>query len=91
MALGSVVQSGWNRPSLDDVRCVRKDLTKPGVVGDFIWNDDETGSRYYVGMWRVTIPDISLHEHAYLETGTFIAQGSYQNHQRVCTGGGRRV
>jgi hypothetical protein len=58
--------------------CVRKDLTKEGEVNkeDFIWNDQGTGATYYMGAWRITIPDIPIHESAYLETGTFVAWGN---------------
>jgi hypothetical protein len=84
--MGSVAQSGWGDPSLSDAVCIRKNLTKPGEVGDFVWNCHDTGSDYYVGIWRNTIPDISLHEKAYIETGTITAQGNVMDIQRFCTG-----
>jgi hypothetical protein len=77
VAMGTVVNKGHNeRPSLDEVMCVRKDLTKPGEVGDLVWNDEKTGAEYYLGAWRITIPDVRFHERAYLETGTFVGWGN---------------
>jgi hypothetical protein len=37
--LGTVVQAGPDMPTLDAVRCVREDLTLPGLIGDAIWNN----------------------------------------------------
>ena len=89
VAMGTVVNKGWGSPSKDDVMCVRKDLTKPGEVGDFVWNDQNTGATYYLGAWQITIPDIRFHERAYLETGTFVGWGdAHRKHKkRLCDAG----
>ncbi|MDH4222415.1 MAG: Vps62-related protein [candidate division Zixibacteria bacterium] len=73
-ALGIVAQAGYNKPSLNDVVCVREDLTIPGEAGDSIW-----GSWYVIwvpppiGSWKIDPPDAGPHEDAYLSTGTFVA------------------
>jgi hypothetical protein len=83
VAMGSVAQHGWGSPGLDDVTCVREDLTRAGeAVSTFIWIDAETGANDYVGIWRTTISDMAFHEDAWLETGTFVATGS----ERSCSG-----
>jgi len=37
VALGAVAQSGYGKPALDDVVCVREDLTTDGAIGSGIW------------------------------------------------------
>jgi hypothetical protein len=75
--MGTVAQRGYNAPGLDDVTCVREDLTKPGeAAADFTWIDDNTGASDWLGTWRITISDMAFHDNAWLETGTFVGQGS---------------
>jgi hypothetical protein len=76
--MGSVVANDtWAAPSLDDVTCVREDLTKPGeAAADFTYIDDNTGASDWLGTWRITISDMAFHDNAWLETGTFVGQGS---------------
>jgi len=90
VAMGTVVVDHYGRgypkkgelKGAEDVVCVRKDLTRPGEAGELIWNDQGTGADYYLGTWRITIPDIGVHDKAYLETGTFVGQGNF--HKRYC-------
>jgi hypothetical protein len=87
VALGAVAQSGWGKPNLDDVVCVRENLTVLGAAGDFIWDDSGTGARDWVGMWRIDLParqDWS-DRRMYLDPGTFVATGSEGG---ICTQGG---
>lgn len=72
VAMGTVAQSGYNKPSLTDVVCVREDLTVPGESGDFIWIDKGTGANMWLGTWRIEPPVAGPHENAYLATGTFV-------------------
>ncbi len=82
--MGTVAQSGWGSPSLDDVTCVREDLTRPGEVHpSFIWIDQETGADDWLGTWRITISDMSFHDKTWLETGAFVGRGS----EYSCGGG----
>ena len=84
VALGTVAQRGWSAPSLADVTCVREDLTRPGeAAANFTWIDEDTGARDWLGTWRITISDMSFHDNTWLETGTFVGQGS----EASCTGG----
>ena len=76
-AMGLVAQSGYNKPSLTDVVCVREDLTVPGEAGAFIWNDDETGANMDLGTWRIEPPVAGPHENAYMSTGTFVGWSSW--------------
>ena len=77
VAMGTVAQSGYGAPSLDDVACVREDLTRPGEAApDFIWIDEDTGASDWLGTWRIMISDMSFHDKTWLETGTFVGQGS---------------
>jgi len=38
VCLGVVAQSGHNKPDLDEIRCVRQDLTVAGQAGSAVWN-----------------------------------------------------
>jgi hypothetical protein len=77
LPMGTVAQRGYGAPSLDDVACVREDLTRPGEAApDFIWIDEETGANEWLGTWRITISDMSFHDKTWLETGTFVGRGS---------------
>ena len=75
VALGLVAQSGYDKPSLDDVVCVREDLTIEGAPGKYLWSyvklmfpDIE-----YFSAWQITVPDVGVHDNAYLAPGTFVA------------------
>ncbi|MCW8961620.1 MAG: Vps62-related protein, partial [Ignavibacteriaceae bacterium] len=72
VAMGTVAQSGYNKPSLTDVVCVREDLTVPGEAGAFIWIDQGTGANMWLGTWQIEPPVAGPHENAYLQTGTFV-------------------
>ena len=73
-ALGIVV-SKKGKPGLDDVVCVRQDLTIPGTADDPIWEYRETYAHPsgYFSAWKIEHPVTGPHENAYLSTGTFVA------------------
>jgi len=75
-AMGIVAQSGYNKPSLDDVVCVREDLTIPGEAGDLIWGFNITfiNPPLCFNTWKIEPPVTGPHENAFLSTGTFVAQ-----------------
>jgi len=54
----------YREPSLDDVVCVREDLTANAEVGDTIWSGD--GYSY----WFIDQPNTGPHEFCYLVAGT---------------------
>jgi hypothetical protein len=72
-ALGIVVQRGYGKPSLDDVVCVREDLTIVGDAGEYIWGFGIPIIERYFGSWKIDPPDAGPHDDAYLSTGTFVA------------------
>jgi hypothetical protein len=87
VSLGAVAQRGWSKPSLDDVVCVRKNLTRPGVAGQLIWNDRDTGAIDWIGMWRINIPQHEdwADDRMYLDPNTFVGTGSEGG---ICQGSG---
>jgi hypothetical protein len=73
VAMGTVWEESKNcseqqPPGLDEVVCVRKDLTVAGVAGDTLWSD-------YAD--RIAAPDNTNQDDttAYMETGTFATPG----------------
>ncbi|MFC1961886.1 Vps62-related protein [Chloroflexota bacterium] len=84
VALGVVVVNGYNKPSLDAIRCVRKDLTANAKIGEMVWNDTNTrwagfheDPRYRFSAWKVAPPDApNAPGMAYLQPGIFVAHGS---------------
>ena len=70
-------------PTVDDVTCVREDLTFDARVDPssaYLTNRFPEGAAS--GMWRISIPQLSLHEEAFLDAGTFLMQGP----EYTCTG-----
>jgi hypothetical protein len=73
VALGTVAQAGYDVPGLDDVVCVREDLTVPGEAGSYIWKYVVFPGTVRFASWRVDPPNAGPHDNAYLSTGTFVA------------------
>jgi hypothetical protein len=73
--LGIVAQRGYGKPSLNDVVCVRQDLTIMGEAGEYIWGFCITIIQPPIGFgsWEIDPPDAGPHDDAYLSTGTFVA------------------
>jgi hypothetical protein len=70
-------------PSVDDVTCVREDLTTDARVDpstEFLSDRFPEGAAS--ALWQITIPQQSLHEQAFLDAGTFLMQGP----EYTCTG-----
>jgi hypothetical protein len=68
-ALGTVAQRGLTKPSLDDVVCVREDLTVPGKVGGHFFicgSNMGTGKAY-----AIDPPEAGPHDSCHLMTGAF--------------------
>jgi len=74
-ALGIVVGTGRSKPSLDEVVCVREDLTTAGDAGEVFCAWVLFNTPIFVGFvgWNIDPPDAGPHEDAYLSTGTFVA------------------
>lgn len=85
VALGDVFMAGHGtKPSADDVRCVRKDLTTFGVIGDLIWNDSGTGSDKDFSAWSMAVPGIFIDEEkAAISPHTFYGIASHSKPQAV--------
>lgn len=75
VALGVVATNSFMLPpSLNDVVCVRKDLTIQGKAGALLCGMDKTFLN-----WELVPPEAGPHEYTYLSTGTSIAEGSIYN------------
>ncbi|KHD07230.1 hypothetical protein PN36_21040 [Candidatus Thiomargarita nelsonii] len=52
--LGIVVTPNYKKPSTNEIRCVRDDLTTQGKIGQLIWNDSKTAVWFRdFGSWRI--------------------------------------
>lgn len=76
VAMGLVCTERWNKPSLDVVRCIRKDLVIAAHVGDLIWNDRSSGADQDFSAWKIRAPNSTASE-IYLAPETFIGRASY--------------
>ncbi len=72
VCLGMVAQGGHNKPDLDEIRCVRQDLTVQGRAGSLVWNTDRgSGSEVDFGAWRIKARDPYG-----IDTGGFVGSNS---------------
>ncbi len=80
VALGLVVIGNYDdKPSFDQVRCVRQDLVVPGVAGKQVWIDKDTGAGSDFGSWEIDAPPITGYEdYAYIAPGTFFGVNSHE-------------
>lgn len=53
VACGVVAAGNHNKPSLDEVMCIREDLTLKAESGQNIWTDKGTGAKRDVGTWHI--------------------------------------
>ncbi|MFB0509485.1 MAG: Vps62-related protein [bacterium] len=74
-ALGTVAQRGYNKPSLDDVVCVRNDLTVPGDWGQALFGGDNGRARCM--SYLIYPPDAGPHDSCYLTTGSFVGMRTW--------------
>jgi hypothetical protein len=65
---------GYAAPSLDEVRCVRKELVAPGRIARQVWNDERSKAHRDFGSWQIAPKGGGLH------TGTFTGR-SYPSDQ----------
>lgn len=77
-ALGSVAMRSHGKPPLNEVVCVRNDLTTYASVGSFIWNDGGSGGDRDVSLWQIKPPSISQDsKESFITSGSFCGHGSY--------------
>ncbi|MCP4622639.1 MAG: Vps62-related protein [bacterium] len=78
VAMGAVAQTGYGKPSLDQVRCVHKDLVVTGTVGDRIWYDKDTGGNTDFSSWQMLPPSYLPDDgKTFLCTGGFVAKTNW--------------
>ncbi|QJI34514.1 Vps62-related protein [Pseudomonas sp. ADAK13] len=76
VAMGMACCIGYDKPTLNAVRCVRADLAVDAYIGNAIWNDKGSGARMDFSAWDVHTPDVEP-EAAYIATGTFYGTGGW--------------
>lgn len=53
-ALGDVFVTGYNKPSNNDIVCVREDLVTQGIVGSEIYSDSGSGADMDISVYKIT-------------------------------------
>lgn len=76
VALGLVCSNDHNKPSLNTVRCVRKDLVVEANVGDLIWNDKGSGAKMSFSAWHIEPPTATAGEICFAP-GTFVGSPNH--------------
>lgn len=66
LALGCVVNAGYDEPNIPNYRCVRKDLVTDSTAGNQIWSDKGSGADTDVTIFQLTGV-----------AGCYLAQGNY--------------
>jgi hypothetical protein len=77
VAMGFVVTQGYNKPSLNEVVCVREQLTEKALPGGLIWNDKGSGADKDFSCWNMKAPTSPSEGEGYVATGTFWGVDSY--------------
>jgi hypothetical protein len=78
VALGDVFVRGYKEPSLDDVMCVRKDLTERAAIGDQIWADHGSGADRDIDTYSIITPSSYLDsEKGLFAVNSFVANDRY--------------
>ncbi|MFG2914237.1 RICIN domain-containing protein [Kitasatospora sp. NPDC048298] len=87
-ALGNVFVNSYDKPSLDDVVCVKEELTIPVEAGDLLWDDGGGGGKYDFSAWRIAAPtgfvdDSPGATKAVIASESFVALGGYDKPSRA--------
>ncbi|MDH5684013.1 MAG: Vps62-related protein [candidate division WOR-3 bacterium] len=69
-ALGTVAQQGFDKPSLDEVVCVREDLAINGDCGEGLFGGNNGRAKCMV--YLIEPPDAGAKDSCFLSTGTFV-------------------
>lgn len=78
-AMGDVFVTGYNKPSTNDVMCVREDLVTQGVVGDIIYTDEGSKADSDIATYKIVASTVFGTEvgKGYIAANCFIANSSY--------------
>ena len=79
VALGDVMVTGYNKPALSTVVCVRKDLTATASAGQQIWCDKKSGAKMDIDVFSLT-PNSSIYTsptNGYFAVNAFVANNTY--------------
>ncbi len=71
--IGFVCQGGYDKPSIPNYVCVRRDFTTETQVGALIWNDQGSGANMDVSLYQIVgVPN------------AFVAQSNYDPYSGNC-------
>ena len=56
VSFGVVTNGTWDKPPLEAIRCVKKEYTTSASIGQWIYNDENTGAAKYLSIWEIDYP-----------------------------------
>lgn len=77
VALGDIFVTGYNKPSLSDMICVRNDLTCRGMLGSEIYADHHSGASMDIDVYQVN-PPTGTSARSVFGANTYVANNCYQ-------------
>jgi len=78
VALGDVFVTGYGEPSLEDIMCVRKDLTERAEIGVEIWADHGSGASKDIDTFSIITPSFYIDsEKGLFAVNSFVANNRY--------------
>lgn len=79
VALGYVATASYEKPSLQEVVCIKKDYTAFGLTENMIWSDKGSGGAQDISIWDIRTPNVfSDGEYSFIKSNTFWANPSYE-------------
>ena len=79
VAMGMVATPSYEKPGLQDVICIKKDLTVEGFAKDEEWNDGGSGGDQDISVWNIRTPDVFVDgEYSFVTSNAFWAFRGYE-------------
>uniref|UniRef100_A0A0D6R1V8 Vacuolar protein sorting-associated protein 62 n=1 Tax=Araucaria cunninghamii TaxID=56994 RepID=A0A0D6R1V8_ARACU len=82
-ALGFVVTNTEDKPSVEEVRCVRLDLTEECEIDDVIWSSDTTSNKFPFCAWNMRPSERGMHAQG-ICVGTCYCNDSWDSEESLC-------
>lgn len=72
VAMGMVATASYEKPGLQEVICIKKDLTVEGFAKAEVWNDKGSGGDQDISVWDVRTPEVFVDgEYSFVTSNSF--------------------